>query len=277
MKIPTSAKLENFILKALGDLQLWLSGNTSLKSQPCILCYHSISKDDWEFSVDPHEFERQIRFLSQAKNVLPLGEIIKFDSNKSQNNVAITFDDAYQDLYKNALPILKRHGLKAAVFVMGSNKLVSKAELGNNKKLLKLDQIKKLKNEGWEIGFHSNTHRDLTKLDDASLKDEIINGKKRLEEKLGFRLRYFAYPKGRYSSKIIQIVKDAGFEAAFTVDGGGQKEIYKPFRIPRITISKFMKINDLTGLLTPFGLRYNRLNTKVLKFKDNIFKNLLKN
>lgn len=275
MKKPISRKIASLVLKTLAYFQSREFRHFDRKGRACILCYHSISKDNDIFSVKPQEFEKQIKFISRSKNVLPVRKIYNLKKDKSRDCVAITFDDGYEDIYKNVLPILKKYGIKATVFVVGSRNLADRVELGNDKKLLTLDQIRDLTKEGWEIGFHSKAHKDLTKLDEAKLKDEIIDGKKNLEKKLGFKLNYFAYPKGKYSSKIIKVVKQAGFEAAFTINGGPIRiDESCSYKISRVVINRFQNFEEFKTLLSNPGLYSNAFIEAVLRIKDGKLLNL---
>src|SRR5690606_34436875 len=55
------------------------------------------------------------------------------NKNRDKPIALITFDDGYQDVYLNALPILKRKGIPAGVFVVtdlvGTNRLLLHDEL----------------------------------------------------------------------------------------------------------------------------------------------------
>jgi len=61
-----------------------------------------------------------MEYLSKNYNVLPLDELI--DAIKSGRKLrdytcAITFDDGWQDNYKNAFPVLKKYHLPATIFI----------------------------------------------------------------------------------------------------------------------------------------------------------------
>jgi hypothetical protein len=55
--------------------------------------------------------------------------------------------------------------------------------------------------------------------EDGWLHKEIIGSKEVLEKQLGIKCNAFAYPFGIYSPKALEVVKQAGYEAAFTVYG----------------------------------------------------------
>ena len=124
--------------------------------------------------------------------------------------------------------------------------------------------------KGWEIGSHTRTHSHLGKIHDSALQDEIVKSKKELERNLGFSVKYFAYPKGTYSGKIIDYVKKAGYKAAFTVDGYdiGLND-RDNMKLSRISVEGNMKPEHLETLLSPLGLIVSRLFMSMLKLKES--------
>ena len=162
-----------------------------------ILCYHSVADSGWRFSTKITDFHEQLEYINKNFSIVPLEDILS--GRQSGPGIALTFDDGYADIYKNVLPVLKKYGIKATVFVLGERNNPNRKELDNKLPLLTLNQIKELHSLGWEIGYHTNTHSHLAKLSDSELQREIISSKKNLEKTLGFKIRYFAYPKGIYS------------------------------------------------------------------------------
>lgn len=81
-------------------------------------------------------------------------------------------------------------------------------------------ELRSLANSGYvEVGGHTQTHPVLSK---GGL-DEIGAGKRRLEDELGRRIRFFSYPFGErkdISAEAVESVKRAGFEAAVTSFSG---------------------------------------------------------
>ncbi len=88
-----------------------------------ILAYHRIStvKPDHyllrHLFVEPSMFEKQVVYLKKNYRVVSLDEFECLFTRKAFHNcVVITFDDGYEDTYRHAFPILKKHHLPATVF-----------------------------------------------------------------------------------------------------------------------------------------------------------------
>ncbi len=96
-----------------------------------VLRYHSVNDDPgWSgdylqdsLTVAPRTFDAQMDFLKRQYDVVGLGEIVeRVRSGRPLNGrlAALTFDDGYEDNYRNALPILTKHGLTATFYVTTS-------------------------------------------------------------------------------------------------------------------------------------------------------------
>jgi peptidoglycan/xylan/chitin deacetylase (PgdA/CDA1 family) len=96
------------------------------RNKPIILMYHSINHHNSQ-NIYPdniisiENFEKQIKFLSQKRNIISLEELIRRieqGSKFSPYTTAITFDDGYYDFFLNAYPILKKYHVPATVFLV---------------------------------------------------------------------------------------------------------------------------------------------------------------
>lgn len=67
-----------------------------------------------------------------------------------------------------------------------------------------------------DIGAHTKTHPLLSSLSSQEQHEEIFAGRKNLENVIGQSVESFAYPYGDFNDVSIEIVKEAGFEAACT-------------------------------------------------------------
>jgi peptidoglycan/xylan/chitin deacetylase (PgdA/CDA1 family) len=135
--------------------------------------------------------------------------------------VLLSFDDAYADLAEYALPVLRRYGLGAAVFVVtgrvGETNTWDEGRGSGTLPLMTAEQIRYWTTQGIEFGAHSRTHADLTTLDAKELTQEVIGSRNDLAVILGCRVTSFAYPYGFYNQAVYECVRGA-FDLAFRVD-----------------------------------------------------------
>ncbi|MCX6258976.1 MAG: polysaccharide deacetylase family protein [Bacteroidia bacterium] len=150
----------------------------------------------------------------------------------------ITFDDGYEDNYRNLLPLTRKFGFKGVLFLLGDFSIMNNTwDLGENpqdNRLMSAGQKKEFADSGWEIGAHTLTHSDMTKLPDHRAIFEMKESKALLEEKLQTDIISFAYPFGIYNDQVQKMVKESGFEFGISTDTGGifiEDDPYAIFRI----------------------------------------------
>lgn len=100
-------------------------------------------------------------------------------------------------------------------------------------------QVHSLRRAGMQVGAHTVTHPILARLDEAAARREIALGKQQLEDLLGERVGLFAYPNGKpgedYLPQSVELVRQAGFDAAFTTAWGAARPQTDLFELPRFT------------------------------------------
>ena len=71
-------------------------------------------------AISPSHFDKIIRYLKKRYEIVPLEETIlgTYQSNQKKPLCSITFDDGYRDFMEFALPILKKHAIRASVYVI---------------------------------------------------------------------------------------------------------------------------------------------------------------
>lgn len=99
-------------------------------------------------------------------------------------------------------------------------------------------QVAEMARNGIEIGAHTMTHPILAQIDETKAKEEIVQGKQRLEVITGTQIVSFAYPNGRpnrdYTLNHVDIIRNAGFELAVSTSWGAASQKSDPFQVPRI-------------------------------------------
>ncbi|WP_420106640.1 polysaccharide deacetylase family protein [Herbaspirillum huttiense] len=117
--------------------------------------------------------------------------------------------------------------------------------------MLTREMVLNLERNGIEIGAHTVSHPILTSLDDDAARAEIAGSKAGLEAILGKPVPLFAYPNGKpgmdYDDRHVAMVREAGYDAAFTTEVGAITRNHDRYQLPR------SRPWDLTPL--GFGLR----------------------
>jgi peptidoglycan/xylan/chitin deacetylase (PgdA/CDA1 family) len=93
------------------------------QSKYLILCYHRVGTEGIPYycTLPVPQFEMQMRYLRKHYRVLSMANLaaeIKKPPAKPTQAVAVTFDDGYSDLYRFALPILKKYEIPATIYLI---------------------------------------------------------------------------------------------------------------------------------------------------------------
>jgi peptidoglycan/xylan/chitin deacetylase (PgdA/CDA1 family) len=103
--------------------------------------------------------------------------------------------------------------------------------------MLTPQMIRAMAAQNFEIGAHTVSHPILTSLGDDAARHEIVQCKRDLEAITGTAVRYFAYPNGKvgkdFDDRHVEMVRTAGFTAAFTTEVGAAVQGQDLFRLPR--------------------------------------------
>ncbi len=92
--------------------------------------------------------------------------------------------------------------------------------------------LRALRSEGLEIGAHSVSHGNLSKLSEEDLGHEVRDCKQILEQSLGEQVRMFCYPNGRYNASVIRQVQRAGYKGARTTQMLSLRTDFQCFEMP---------------------------------------------
>ena len=189
-----------------------------------VLAYHDVPNRE--------EFEDQILFLKKRFNIITPDDLKqkKFDDKKI--NILLTFDDGFMSWHANAAPVLKKHGLGAILFVSSGflntagdkekeKRYCKERLLISHKKPLSWEALKKIleENPKLTVGGHTVNHADLAKLPPNKQLSEIAEDKHILEDILGRKIVFFAYPFGtrrEVSREAHRAVQESGYQYAFT-------------------------------------------------------------
>lgn len=264
---PNQFKLfvRNLVYKSLYTLDQALGRSNNV----LVLCYHSVSNDNWQYSIDTEVFKKQILELKLRYDFITIEDLDNFLSEKKEFNkpvCLITFDDGYKDIYK-LKEFLYKEEVKPIVFLLTEHKKVNRIALETTRPLLNKDEVCKLISLGWQIGSHTSSHSDLKNSNLASKKYQILNSRKDLESEYGKKVKYIAYPWGRYDKSTLSIVRKAKYKLGFTMNDGQISKITDPLCIPRVGIDRSHTGEIFLHTISPSVIAFRNKIKKILNFK----------
>ena len=193
--------------------------------------------------VPPRRFKFQMWMLKKlGYKGLSINDLKPYlDGDKSGKVVGITFDDGYQNNLTNAAKVLNTYNFSATCYIVSER--IGKSniwDLHNNitqRPLMTKENIQEWIRLGMDIGAHSLTHADLTKISEERAQMEIIDSKKSLEFFFNVIVSDFCYPFGHYDDRIYNMTKEAGYKSAVTMLRGNVKSETDRYLLPRIPIN----------------------------------------
>lgn len=185
-----------------------------------IITFHSIDNSGSVLSYPPASFACLLTALNKSGvPVLDLDELLRPEINKG---VAITFDDGMRSLYTDALPVLRDHAVPAHLYlttgsVGKNNRWPTQPEDAPSFDMLTWDEVEQLHNAGIVIDSHTHNHPDMRTLDTGEMEQECEIADNLIEEKLGRRPKYFAYPYGYKNHDVSNFVREH-YQATVTTE-----------------------------------------------------------
>ena len=193
-----------------------------------VLCYHQIRSRD--------RFHSQMKGLAEhGYSILTMEQLtwwLRGSKLIHPPAALLTFDGCYDDQIENAVPVLDSLKFPATFFPTSGGIAHKLADVSAQWRNILLELTK----AGYTIGCHTNSHPDLTLLSVAEIRREVVGSKRILEDALGQRVSAFCYPYGACNHVVAEIVREAGFDVAFTVDLGGVRPGDDPYLLKRVPV-----------------------------------------
>lgn len=172
-----------------------------------ILTFHAIDNRRSVISFPPELFARGMGGLHEggyrSLGLPEAADRVRRRQAFPERAFAVTFDDGYESVYREAFPVLKKYRIAATVFLTVGESAPSGGRLPSlgERPMLSWSQILEMARSGIEFGAHTLTHPDLTRLPADKMEAEIARSKTVIEERLGGEAACFAYPFGRYDER----------------------------------------------------------------------------
>ena len=211
-----------------------------------VLCYHAVSAD-WQdlIALGPSRLGAQIsHLLERGWQATTFTRAVT--SAPADRTLAITFDDAFRSTYRLALPVLRRLGVPATMFVPTAFPDAGPLSFPHLDRWIgsshepelepaSWQELAELRAAGWEIGSHSVSHPRLTQLSNEHVRAELRDSKAEIERRLGAGCEAIAYPYGDVDQRVADAARVAGYVA-----GGAllpMRRCDDPLRTPRLVVS----------------------------------------
>lgn len=192
------------------------------------LMYHSVTNDEqrWDdYTISPAQLDADITYFTDCGYItMTATELAEADMSQIDGKkiLLLTFDDGYSNFYTDIFPVLKKHGAKATMFLIGS--------YIDRYGYLTSDQVYEMANSTFvEIGNHTdNLHsapREILQafynnpdLHADVLRDIRENGEL-LSRITGKKITSMSWPYGLYAEELDGALKNnLGYKISFSTD-----------------------------------------------------------
>jgi peptidoglycan/xylan/chitin deacetylase (PgdA/CDA1 family) len=249
---------------------------TIARRRVSILVYHDPT---------PEDFGRHLKYLSKRYNFISLGEVVEAMAHDRwtdlpDRSLVLTFDDGHVG-NAELLDLFVRYGVRPTVYVCSQvidthrhfwfmdvedplkfmplangQRMAALQEAGfsptedhEDRQALNAADIARMR-EVVDFAAHTRFHPILPACSKREATEEIEVSRLEIEEKTGKPCLDFSYPNGDYGEREIELVKEAGYRSARTVDLGWNSASTDPFLLKCLGTSDDASINRLAGHLS---------------------------
>lgn len=226
-----------------------------------ILMYHQVSpqpaRSFRKYTITPAVFGLQMQWLRMCGyHAITLDALVAHRTRGAglpARPVVITFDDGFRDCAEYAIPILRRHGFTAIIFLvaglMGRASEWLVAERGLALPLMDWQAARRLLGEGFALGAHTMSHPRLSELTPQACAEELVAARMLLETQLGQPVPHLAYPHGAYDARVRALAAEAGYASACSVRIGRSQPDDDLLALHRIPVNGTERFWDFVSRL----------------------------
>lgn len=247
-----------------------------------ILLYHRFRPTASTFTTVTNEsFENQIVWLKERGfhfvKLSTLVDAVREGREPPAKSIAITVDDGHFTQYTHMFPILQKHHVPATLFIYTDGIAENDVPYA-----MSWNQLKEMQASGLiDIQAHSLSHPNFQEKRNSMSPEafyqfamtELVKSKAILEDRLGQKISYFAWPYGAFDRSLAKLAEKAGYEAAFGTDGSQIDLTSNLFALPRFHIKTETVDDRLAALVMPKEkkrIRIVRDNNKKMPPRINV-------
>lgn len=201
-----------------------------------IITFHSIDDMQSVLSFHPDKFSAMVQSL--ATKGVPIVTLETLLHENTTHGICITFDDGMESVYTHALPVIKDYKIPAHLFLT-TNSIAGKSDWSGQAssclqyKMMNWQQVEACHAEGITIEAHTQSHPKLNRINAQQLEEECVGCDDLIEQRLGQKPDYFAYPFGIYDETAKEFAKSR-YRASVTTFLGPLKGKQDLALLPRL-------------------------------------------
>ena len=191
-------------------------------------------------TVSAANFEQQVKWLKdQGYQSVYLNDLKNFAKTGKPAPPAkpliFTFDDGYDDVFVNAIPILKKYGYTGAFGIITN----FPGTISGTNTYATWEEIAQAKTDGFEIVCHTQNHFDGSnkKFTSDYIFQNLSGCQQDIKSHLGDAEPILIYPYGHYTAVYIQQAQKVGFTMALTVHAGAFINMDDLMELPRVRVN----------------------------------------
>jgi peptidoglycan/xylan/chitin deacetylase (PgdA/CDA1 family) len=234
----------------------------ALKLRVPIFMYHHVSRRpthdllDYTLTVNTTDFNQQLTWLSQhgyhSITQTDLFDAFYYGKALPAHPMMLTFDDGYEDVYTDALPVLLAQHDRGVFYI------ITGMIAGN---YLTWEQIHILAQDGMQLASHTVHHVNVGQPPaGTSTQTELLLSKQTLQRQLDEPIQFFCYPSGepfhhdtvaQQQMVLADLFKDGYVSATldpFSIDSAVQNA-QTPYQLNRIRVSGGEDLEAFIGIL----------------------------
>ena len=177
---------------------------------------------------------------------------------KEEKQIALTFDAAWgNEDTEEILEILRKHDVKVTFFMTGG--WVDSYP----------EDVKKIYEEGHDLGNHSQNHKNMSQLSKSEMKSELMQVHETVKELTGYDMILFRPPYGDYDNNVIKVAMECNY---YPIQWDVDSLDWKDYGVDSIikTVTQHKHLGNGSIILCHNGAKYTAqaLDTMITNLKQ---------
>ena len=220
-----------------------------------ILTYHyfhtdapaGIPEHDFRYSISADRFRHDCAGMAESgyEIVQPHLALEKLQSNSEKRGILVSIDDGHDSVATVALEILMQYNISPILNVVPG--------LVGSRHFLPWSSLRNLAVQGFAIESHSMSHRNLTRLGDVELVQDLESARKTIEDNVGTPVSLVTVPMGHINHRVVRAARIAGYRGIMTSFTGVNRGSEDVWNLKRFQVKSDTPVGNLGQYFNPFS------------------------